>query len=218
MDEILENLRKAILGYDNVGAESWARKAAQEGIDPVKTMDVITEAIRQVGDGFGKGELWLPDLVGAAGAMQVAIPIIEEEIKKRGETRQSSARVVIGTVLGDIHNIGKDMVATLLVASGFEVVNIGVNIGAEQFLAATKEHNPAILAMSALMTTTAPEQGKVIDALKREGLRDKIKIMVGGGAITQEFADKIGADGYSPLATGAANLVRKLITRGECKV
>ncbi len=215
MGEILENLKKAILGYDNAGAESWARRAVHEGIDPIKTMDVLTEAIKQIGIGFGKGELWLPDLVGAAGAMQAAIPIIEEQIKRRGETRQSSGLVVIGTVLGDIHNIGKDMVATLLVADGFEVVNLGVNIAAEQFVAATREHSPAILAISALMTTTAPEQGKVIDALKRDGLRDKVKIIVGGGAITQEFADRIGADGYSPLATGAANLVRKLLSRGD---
>ncbi len=215
MSEILGNLKKAILGYDNAGAESWARRAVHEGIDPIKTMDVLTEAIKQIGIGFGKGELWLPDLVGAAGAMQAAIPIIEEQIKRRGETRQSSGLVVIGTVLGDIHNIGKDMVATLLVADGFEVVNLGVNITAEQFVAATREHNPAILAISALMTTTAPEQGRVIDALKREGLRDKVKIMVGGGAITQEFADRIGADGYSPLATGAANLVRKLLSRRD---
>lgn len=214
MDEILENLRKAILEYDNVKAESWARKAVEEGIDPVKAVDVLTEAIRQVGDGFGKGELWLPDLIGAASTMQAAMPIIEEQIKKTGKIRESQGRVVIGTVLGDIHSIGKDMVATLLVAGGFEVVDLGVNISAEQFVAASKEHNPGILAMSALMTMTAPEQGKVINALKKEGLRDKVKIMVGGGAITQDFADKIGADGYAVAATGATSLAKRLVSKG----
>lgn len=214
MDEILENLRKAILEYDNVKAESWARKAVEEGIDPVKAVDVLTEAIRQVGDGFGKGELWLPDLIGAASTMQAAMPIIEEQIKKTGKIRESQGRVVIGTVLGDIHSIGKDMVATLLVAGGFEVVDLGVNISAEQFVAASKEHNPGILAMSALMTMTAPEQEKVINALKKEGLRDKVKIMVGGGAITQDFADKIGADGYAVAATGATELAKRLVSKG----
>jgi len=214
MDEILENLKKAILEYDNVKAESWARKAVEEGIDPVKAVDVLTEAIRQVGDGFGKGELWLPDLIGAASTMQAAMPIIEEQIKKTGKIRESQGRVVIGTVLGDIHSIGKDMVATLLVAGGFEVVDLGVNISAEQFVAASKEHNPGILAMSALMTMTAPEQGKVINALKKEGLRDKVKIMVGGGAITQDFADKIGADGYAVAATGATELAKRLVSKG----
>ena len=214
MDEILENLRAAILEYDNIKAESWARKAVEEGIDPVKAVDMLTEAIRQVGNGFGKGELWLPDLIGAASAMVTAMPILEEQIKKAGKTRESLGRVVIGTVLGDIHNIGKDMVAILLVANGFEVVDLGVDISAEQFVVAIKEYNPTILAMSALMTMTAPEQGKVINTLKKEGLRDKIRIMVGGGAITQEFADKIGADGYAVAATGAADLAKRLIGGG----
>ena len=214
MDEILENLRKAILEYDNEKAKSWARKAVEEGIDPVKAVDVLTEAIRQVGNGFGKGELWLPDLIGAASAMVTAMPILEEQIKKAGKTRESLGRVVIGTVLGDIHNIGKDMVAILLVANGFEVVDLGVDISAEQFVVAIKEYNPTILAMSALMTMTAPEQGKVINTLKKEGIRDKIRIMVGGGAITQEFADKIGADGYAVAATGAADLAKRLIGGG----
>ncbi len=214
MDEILENLRKAILEYDNVKAESWARKAVEEGIDPVKAVDVLTKAIRQVGDSFGKGELWLPDLIGAASTMQSAMPIIEDQIKKTGKTRESLGCVVVGTVLGDIHSIGKDMVATLLVAGGFEVVNLGINISAEQFLAAIKEHKPSILAMSALMTMTAPEQEKVINTLKKEGLRDRVKIMVGGGAITQDFADKIGADGYAVAATGATSLAKRLVSKG----
>jgi len=214
MDDILENLRKAILEYDNVNAEGWARKAVEAEIDPVEVMDVLTGAIRQVGDSFGKGELWLPDLIGAASTMQSAMPIIEEQLKKAGKTRESLGCVVVGTVLGDIHSIGKDMVATLLVAGGFEVINLGINISAEQFLAAIKEHKPSLLAMSALMTMTAPEQEKVITTLKKEGLRDRVKIMIGGGAITQEFADKIGADGYAVAATEAAGLAKRLIGRG----
>lgn len=209
--EILENLKKTIIEYDSEGAASWARKAVQEKIDPVKALDTMTAAIKQVGDGFARGELWLPDLVGAADAMTSATPIIEEEIKRRGTKRESLGTIVIGTVYGDIHSIGKTMVAALLTADGFVVNDLGINVTAENFVEGVKKYRPDVLAMSALMTMTAPEQKKVIATLKKEGLRDKVKIMVGGGAITQEFADSIGADGYDPTAPGAVKLARRLI-------
>ena len=209
--EFLEELKKAILTYNREGAASWARKAVQEKIDPIEALDVMTVAIRQIGDGFGKGELWLPDLVGAAAAMTSAMPIIEEEIKRVGAKRESVGTIVIGTVYGDIHTIGKTMVATLLTADGFAVNDLGINVTAESFVKGIIENKADILAMSALMTTTAPEQRKVIETIKREGLRDKVKIMVGGGAITQDFADSIGADGYDPIAPGAVKLARRLV-------
>ncbi len=209
--EVLENLKKAIVEYDSEEAANLARRAIQEKIDPIKTLAAMTAAIKQVGDGFGKGELWLPDLVGAADAMTSATPIIEEEIKRRGITRESLGTIVIGTVYGDIHTIGKTMVATLLTAGGFVVNDLGINVTSERFVEGIKKYKANILAMSALMTMTAPEQRKVIEILKKEGLRDKVKIMVGGGAITQEFANSIGADGYDPTAPGAVKLARKLI-------
>ena len=209
--EVLENLKKAIVEYDSEEAANLARRAIQEKIDPIKTLAAMTAAIRQVGDGFGKGELWLPDLVGAADAMTSATPIIEKEIKRRGITRESLGTVVIGTVYGDIHTIGKTMVATLLIAEGFVVNDLGINVTSERFVEGIKKYKADILAMSALMTMTAPEQRKVIETLKKEELRDKVKIMVGGGAITQEFANSIGADGYDPTAPGAVKLARRLI-------
>jgi len=209
--EVLENLKKAVIEYDGEAAASWARKAIQGKIDPIKALDAMTVAIRQVGDAFGKGELWLPDLVGAADAMSSAIPIIEGEINRVGARRESLGTVVIGTVYGDIHSIGKTMVATLLTAHGFAVNDLGINVTAESFVEGIKKYGANILAMSSLMTTTAPEQRKVIETLKEEGLRDKVKIMVGGGAITQEFADSIGADGYDPTAAGAVKLASSLI-------
>ena len=209
--EVLENLKKAIVECDSEEAVNLARRAIQEKIDPIKILAAMTAAIRQVGDGFGKGELWLPDLVGAADAMTSATPIIEKEIKRRGITRESSGTVVIGTVYGDIHTIGKTMVATLLTAGGFVVNDLGINVTSERFVEGIKKYKADILAMSALMTMTSPEQRKVIETLKKEGLRDKVKIIVGGGAITQEFADNIGADGYAPTAPGAVNLARRLI-------
>jgi len=209
--ELLENLKKAIVEYDSEEAVNLARRAIQEKIDPIKILAAMTAAIRQVGDGFGKGELWLPDLVGAADAMTSATPIIEKEIKRRGITRESLGTVVIGTVYGDIHTIGKTMVATLLTAEGFVVNDLGINVTSERFVEGIKKYKADILAMSALMTMTAPEQRKIIETLKKEELRDKVKIMVGGGAITQEFANSIGADGYDPTAPGAVKLARKLI-------
>ena len=215
MDDTLKKLQEAILEYDTSRAKNLALKSVEEGIDPLRTIDALTNTIKQVGDSFNNGELWLPDLIGAASAMQAAIPILEEQIKKSGKIRKSSGIVVIGTVFGDIHNIGKDMVATLLVADGYQVVDLGVNINADQFISAIKKHQPDLLAMSSLMTMTAPEQGKVINALKKESLREKIKIIVGGGAITKDFADEIGADGYGALATDAVDLARELLGRGE---
>lgn len=209
--EVLENLKKAIIEYDTDGAASWASKAVAEKIDPIKATDALIAAIREVGDAFGRRELWLPDLMGAAEAMQSAMPILEEEIMNRGMTRKSLGTIVIGTVYGDIHDIGKTMVGTLLTAAGFSVHDLGVNKTIEEFVEGIKEHKANILAMSALLSMTAPEQRKVIESLKEEGLRDKVKIMVGGGAITQEFADEIGADGYDATAPGAVSLARRLI-------
>lgn len=211
MDEIIENLGKAVLEYDKALSEHWARRAVEAKIDPVEALGALTRAIRQVGDGFGRGELWLPDLVGAASAMQGAMPILEEQLRKEGKTPESLGLVIIGTVFGDIHNIGKNMVATLLIAAGFKVIDLGINVEAEQFVAAVKEHSPKILALSALLTTTASEQGKAINTLIEGGLKDKVKVMVGGGAITQEFAEKIGADGFAPTAPKAVELAKRLV-------
>jgi len=209
--ETLGKLREAILNYDAEAAELWARRAVNEGIDPIKTVDALTEAIRVIGDGFGKGELWLPDLVGAATAMKSAMPIIEDEIRRTGKKRQALGSVVVGTVHGDIHDIGKNMVATLLAANGFTVYDVGINVTSAEFVEAVRKYSPNILAMSALMTMTSYEQKNVIEALKKEGLRGQVKIMVGGGAITQQFADMIGADGYEPSAPGAVSLAKKLM-------
>lgn len=210
MTEILENLKKAVIEYDREAAASWAGKALEAGIDPIEALDALTGGIRQVGDGYGRGELWLPELVGAAEAMKRAVPIIEDEIKRRGEKRETAGIIVIGTVKGDIHDIGKNIVATLLTIDGFGIIDLGVDVAAEKFIEAVVKHNPDILAMSALLTMTAPEQRKVIDALKKEGIRDKVRVMVGGGAITQGFADDIGANGYGPTAVGAVELARRL--------
>jgi corrinoid protein of di/trimethylamine methyltransferase len=208
---ILDNLRKAVFDYNNDLAFQSAKKAVEKGIDPIEAMHVMTGAIREIGDAFGKGELWLPDLVGASDAMQSATPVLEEEMKRKGTHMESLGTVVAGTVFGDIHSIGKTMVATLLTAAGFHVEDIGVNVKSEEFLKAIKKHDADLLAMSALMTTTMTEQEKVIESLKKAGIREKVKVMVGGAAVNDEFAESIGADGYDPTAPGAVEMAKKLL-------
>jgi 5-methyltetrahydrofolate--homocysteine methyltransferase len=208
---IFVQLKKAILEYKADEAKSLAEKAMAEKIDPLTVMDAMTEAIRDVGEGFGRGELFLPELMGSAEAMQAAMPIIEEAIRSSGANRKSLGKVVLGTVFGDMHNIGKAMVSTLFTAAGFEVIDLGINVKKEIFIEAIKEHEAHILAMSALLTTTAQEAKAVIDALKEQGLREQVKIMVGGGAISEEFAAHIGAEGYEPTAPGAVELAKQFM-------
>lgn len=210
-NEILINLKKAILKYDKQMAKAFAEKAIGENIDPIIIMDVLTNAIRQIGDGFGQGELFLPELVGAAEALQEATPVVEEAIKRGGKRRKSLGTVALGTVFGDLHTIGKSMVGALLTAEGFEVHDLGINVPTEKFVSAVKGLKANILAMSALLTTTAPEARIVIETLKEEGIREKVKIMIGGGAITADFANSIGADGYDPTAPGAVRVAKELL-------
>jgi corrinoid protein of di/trimethylamine methyltransferase len=208
---ILGNLVKAVKEYDKEGAVQWANMATAQGIDPLKTLEALTEAIRQVGDAFGEGEIFLPELVSAAEAMQAAMPIVEDQLHKSGASRQSAGKVLAGTVAGDIHNIGKSMLCTLLVADGFEVVDLGIDVPTPRFVEAVKQHRPDVVALSALLTITAMEQRNVIEALKEAGIRDRVKVIVGGGAINEQFAVGIGADGYDPTAPGGVKLVRQML-------
>jgi methanogenic corrinoid protein MtbC1 len=211
--DLLDELQKAIVTCAVEDASRLTARIVREGIDPLEALDRMTLGVRQVGDGFNKGELWLPDLIRASEAFQAALPILMEELTRSGKERKYSGVVVIGTVFGDIHNIGKDMVATLLLADGFAVHDLGINVTAERFIAAIKEHHADLLAMSALLSISAQEQKKVIANIEREGLRDSVKVMVGGGAISQEFADSIGADGYAATAPLATALARTLLDK-----
>lgn len=210
-ENIFRELEKAILDYDKQAAARLGQTVVRERLDISRALETMTSAVRQIGEGFGRGEMWLPDLVGASETMSAALPFIEEELKRVGQTRKSLGKVIIGTVFGDLHTIGKTMVGTMLVAEGFAVRDIGINVKSEEFVAAVRKDKPDILAMSALMTMTAPEQRKTIELLKKEGLREKTKVIIGGGAISQAFADEIGADGYDPTAPGAAKLARRVL-------
>lgn len=211
MQEILDKLKNMVLEFNIDIAEETAREAIESGVDPMDAANALTEGIQIIGDKFGSGELFLPDLVCASEVLKKAFPVINEEIEKRGKETKSLGKIVIGTVFGDIHNIGKDMVSTLLYAAGFEVIDLGINVKGEDFLNAVRDEKPNILAMSSLLTTTSAEQKNVIEGLKKADLRDKVKVIVGGGSINQEFADSIGADGYGSTAPEGVKLVKRLL-------
>ena len=211
MTDMIQQLKDIVLNFDIDNAEAVAKAAINSGLDPILAANALTDAIRDVGDRFGKGELYLPDLVCASEVLKKAFPVINEAIEAGGGSQSSLGKVVIGTVFGDIHSIGKGMVATLLYAAGFKVIDLGINVKSEDFLAAVKEHDADMLAMSALLTTTAMEQKKVIEGLKSAGLRDKVKVIVGGSPINQEFADSIGADGYGATAPEGVKIARRLM-------
>jgi corrinoid protein of di/trimethylamine methyltransferase len=211
MSEIIDRLKEAILTYDKKLARQMAEKAIERGIDPGEILDGMTETVKKIGDEFGRGELFLPDLVGAASAMSEAISIVEMEIEKSGKEVKKIGTVVLGTVKGDIHDIGKTMVKTFLVAENFRVIDLGVDVAPEEFVNAIEKYNPEILALSALLTTTVTEQKKIIETLKVKGIRDKVKVIIGGAAANQEFADEIGADGYEATAPRAPKLCKRLL-------
>lgn len=212
-DNIFKGLREAMFNYDDKKVKKLTEESIKEGVNPIETVNILIEAINKIGNRFERGELFLPDLMLGAKTMQEAMDLLKEEIKEKGLKLKTIGKVVIGTVFGDLHSIGKSMVATMLNANGFEVIDLGINIDSKTFIKAIKKNNPDILAMSALLTTTAPEQERVIKALVEEGIRNKIKVMIGGGPITQEFADKIGADGYEPTAPLAVKLAKRLINK-----
>ena len=210
---VLEELKGAVVEFDKNEAEAAARKALEQGIDPVKCAEAIAEALKIIGDMFSKGEAFIPELFVASKVANAALSLINVQIRKQGKNLRSLGKVVIGTVFGDIHSIGKDIVATLLFAEGFEVIDLGVNVKSDDFLKAVKEHQPDILALSALLTTTAMEQRNVIEGLKRAGVREKVKVLIGGSPINQEFANRIGADGYGATAPSGVKVARHLIGR-----
>ncbi len=208
---IHDDLHNALLAFDEEEVGRLTVASIEAGVDPLETIDVLTEVITVIGDRFGTGELWLPDLMRGARSMNRAMPLLQEEIRSRGGTPKFRGSVVIGTVFGDVHSIGLDLVATLLAAGGFNVRRLGVNVPADTFIDAVRTDQPDILGLSALLTTTAPQQKRIIQHLEEESLREQVKVIVGGGAITQTFATEIGADGFAPNAHGAVDLAMNLV-------
>jgi len=210
--ELFDTMRQSIIDGDEDKAEALAQQAIAQGLDPLDAINLgFVQGINYVGDQFGAGEMFLPDLMIAAEAMKKAVAVLEPEMKKRGVQRQVLGKVVLGTVKGDIHEIGKNLVATMLSASGFEVRDLGVDVPYEKFAETAREVNADIVGVSALLTTTMTGQKNVIEALDDMGLRPKVKVMVGGAPVTRGWAEEIGADGYSEDAMGAVALAKRLV-------
>ena len=214
-EELFKQMAQSIIEGEKDVAEELAKKAIEVGIPP---LDAITKGfvvgVNYIGDLFGKGEAFLPELVMAGEAMKAAVAVLEPELKKLGEAREMMGRVVLATVEGDIHEIGKTLVGTMLSASGFEVVDLGVDQPAEKIIGKALEIDANLIGMSALLTTTMVRQREVIEELDKEGLRPRIKVMVGGAPITKDWAEKIKADGTSEDAIGAVQLAKKLVGKG----
>jgi 5-methyltetrahydrofolate--homocysteine methyltransferase len=212
IEEISKELYNNVLSGDFELTVELSQKAIANGVNPLEVINSsLIPAIELVGDKFGKKEYFLPDLMRSANAMKKALDIFEEEIDKSGVERKSQGKIVIGTVKGDIHEIGKSIVAALLAAKGFDVTDAGIDVSADVFINNIIEKKADILAMSALLPITMPYQSMVIEELKKRGIRDKVKVMVGGAPVTQEHAEKIGADGYAGNAVEAVKLAEKLM-------
>ena len=210
--ELFESMAQSIIDGESDRAVELANQAIAAGIDPLEAIaNGFVKGINQVGESFACGEAFLPDLVMAGEAMKAAVATLEPEMQKRGTRRQVLGKVLLATVEGDIHEIGKTLVGTMLSASGFEVVDLGVNVPTARIIAMAKEVNADIIGLSALLTTTMVKQKEVIDALDKEGLRRTMKVMVGGAPVTRDWVQKIEADGYSEDAIGAVSVAKQLV-------
>jgi corrinoid protein of di/trimethylamine methyltransferase len=211
--ELYEKMSASVIAGEAEEAAGLARLALQLGIRPLDAIDNgFVKGIRIVGDRFGAGELFLPELVMSAEAMKAALAVLEPELAKSDTARENMGNVLACTVQGDIHDIGKRIVCTMLSANGFSVVDLGVNVKVDRFVEEIKARKPDIVAMSALLTTTAPNQGKVIKLMLQQGIRDEHIVMIGGAPTSPSWAREVGADGYGENATEAVRVARELMT------
>lgn len=209
---LLKELKEATINGDSDEVVKLAKKVIEAGIDPLEAVEkALVAGVLELGDRWINGEAFISDLIAAADAMKMGLSILKGEIAKRGGSISYRGRIVIGTVEGDIHDIGKSIVAALWEASGFEVIDLGVDVPPSKFVEAIKQYNPDVVGMSALMTTTMLKQRETIEAIKQAGLRDRVKIVVGGAPTVEEWAREIGADGWAPDAISAVELVKKLL-------
>jgi corrinoid protein of di/trimethylamine methyltransferase len=210
--EIYGAMAQSVIDGEVEDAEELAQQAIEKGIDPLDAINKgFVKGLDHVGEEFGCGEMFLPDLVLAAEAMKAAVAVLEPELERTGQERKVLGKVVIGTVAGDIHDIGKTLVATMLSASGFQVFDLGVDVDVAAYAQKAREVEANIVGVSSLLTTTMVKQRDVIETLDDMGLRPQVKVMVGGAPVTQSWAAEIGADGYSEDAMGAVQLAKTLV-------
>ena len=209
-EELFKQMAQSIIDGEEEIAAELAQKALETGVDPLQAItDGYMPGVNEVGDSFACGQAFLPELVMAGEAMKAAIAVLEPAMQAAGKERQILGKVVLATVQGDIHEIGKSLVGTMLTSSGFEVYDLGVDVSTEEILSKAEEVGADIIGLSALLTTTMVKQKEVIDEVTRRGM--KFKVMVGGAPVTREWVHKIEADGYSEDAIGAVNVAKELM-------
>lgn len=210
--DILTQITSSIIDGKMDTVIELTRQAIEASLEPISIIDQgLMPGITIVGDKFATGEYFLPNLVIAGAAMQKAMALLEPELRARQQRRETVGKVVIGTVKGDIHEIGKSLVATMLSANGFEVFDLGVDVPTETFVANVRETGADLLGLSALLTTTMTVQQEVIRALEADGIRTQVLVIVGGAPINQSWAERIGADGYAGDAIGAVKVAQQLL-------
>ena len=211
--ETTQALYDAVLKGDATSAKTLTAQALAAGLPPMTLIQqFMVPAMTEVGRRFEAGEYFVPELLISARAMKCALELVRPLLTAHDRSASSAGLVVIGTVKGDLHDLGKNLVATMLEGGGFEVTDLGVNVTPEQFVKAVKERNPRIVALSALLTTTMPAIKTTLDALQQAGVRDHVKVLIGGAPITRRFAEEVGADGYSETAANVADLARKVLS------
>lgn len=210
MEEVLKNLFDAVLEGDFVGVKTNVQAALDANLDSnVILNEGMIAAMREVGTRFEAGDYYVPEMLIAARAMQTGMAILKPHLQQTD--RKSSGKVVIGTVKGDLHDIGKNLVSLMLEGAGYEIVDLGVDVPADEFVKQVTNIKPDIVGMSALLTTTMPSMKTTIDALTAAGLRNHIKVIIGGAPVTEAYAHQIEADGFSPDASRAVQVVNELL-------
>ena len=207
---VLEDIIEAVIHGDKGKAVKFTQKGLSGGLDPLVLINQgLVAGMDIVGPRFKNGEMFIPEVLQSAAAMHAGMDVLKPRLK--GKEVESRGTVVLGTVQGDHHDIGKNLVAMMLEAGGFRVLNLGVDIRAANFVDSAVKQKAQLIGLSALLTTTMPAMNEVIEILKKDGKRDKFKVLVGGAPVTQKFANDIGADGYAPDAASAVELCRKLL-------
>ena len=211
-EELFGKMAQAVIDGEKEDAEALAQEALAQGIDPLEAINKgYTAGMDVVGELFSSGEYFLPDLILGGEAMKAALAVLEPALKASGQARKVLGNVVLGTVKGDIHEIGKALVGTMLAANGFEVYDLGIDIASEVFVEKAKEYKADIVALSALLTTTMLYQREVIELLAEAGLRGQVKVMVGGSPVTPEWAADIGAEGFAEDAASSVAVAKRLM-------
>ena len=211
-EELFRKMAQSVIDGEEEEAGALAQQALDQGVDPLDAINEgYTPGMDVVGELFSTGEYFLPDLILGGEAMKTALAVLEPALEAAGQQREVLGKIVLGTVKGDIHEIGKSLVGTMLSANGFEVFDLGTDVESEEFVARAREYNADIVGLSALLTTTMLQQRDVVEHLAEAGLRERVKVMVGGSPVTRGWADQIGADGFAEDAATSVGEAKRLM-------